>query len=175
LLAGCKQFLYGCWVQATERVAGSLFSVVHRMKSAPVDDGVERGSLPVLYLLRNGPCRASDIASHLALDLSTVSRHVSSLHKQGLVDRSPDPADGRASLLQVTARGEEVLRAAMDQRRALLAAALSSWTPEERKELAALLARLDDDLMTAISALTVHQPVSAPHPALQGPPQGAAR
>jgi DNA-binding MarR family transcriptional regulator len=159
-------------MQATERVVGSLFSVVHRMKSAPVDDGAERGSLPVLYLLRNGPSRASDLANHLNLDLSTVSRHVTSLHRQGLVDRSPDPADGRASLLQVTEQGEAVLRHAMDQRRALLTAALSSWTAAERATLATLLARLDDDLVTAIAALTGHDPhhpaAPKPHPPLQG-------
>jgi DNA-binding MarR family transcriptional regulator len=158
-------------VQATEQVAGSLFSVVHRMKSAPVDDGVERGSLPVLYLLRKGPSRASDLASHLNLDLSTVSRHVASLHRQGLVDRSPDPADGRASLLELTGSGETVLRRAMDQRRELLTAALSSWTADERTTLATLLARLDDDLVTAISALAEHDHVPSapkPHPPLQG-------
>lgn len=163
-------------MQATERVAGSLFSVVHRMKSAPVDDGVERGSLPVLYLLRKGPCRASDLAAHLGLDLSTVSRHVTSLHKQGLVDRSPDPADGRASLLQVTPRGEEVLGAVMDQRRALLTSALSSWTDDEREALATMLARLDDDLASAIAALTEHDHPSHPSTVTAHQPlQGAAR
>jgi DNA-binding MarR family transcriptional regulator len=115
------------------------------------------------------------VAAHLALDLSTVSRHVASLHRQGLVDRSPDPADGRASLLHVTATGEEVLRAAMDQRRQLLSSALSSWTPQERQALADLLARLDDDLATAISALTDHDHTPAPAGVPHQPLQGAAR
>jgi DNA-binding MarR family transcriptional regulator len=126
--------------------------VVHRVKTAPLDEPVERGSLPVLYLLHRGPARASDLASHLGLDLSTVSRHVTALHRGGWVEKRPDPDDGRAVTIAITTSGSKALAVAMERRRDLLDTALASWSVADRDRLAQLLARLDDDLAEALQS-----------------------
>ena len=100
------------------------------------------GSEPV------GGCHLKDLAARCALDPSTVSRAVAGLVRSGLVARTADPQDGRASVLTVTPAGrhtlEEFTRLA-DER---LADALRDWSPEDLTTFSALLRRFSTDLMT---------------------------
>src|SRR3954451_6422059 len=57
----------------------------------------------------HGPVRVSDVAQHLAVDLSVASRQVSALISAGYVEKQPDPDDARATLLSVTGDGRRVL------------------------------------------------------------------
>ena len=50
-------------------------------------------------------CARATLVARLGLDKSTVSRQVASLVDLGLVDRAPDPADGRAQVLTAVGRG----------------------------------------------------------------------
>jgi DNA-binding MarR family transcriptional regulator len=100
------------------------------------------GSEPV------GGCHLKDLAVRCALDPSTVSRAVAALVRSGLVARSADPTDGRASVLSVTPRGRQTLddfNRLADER---LADALRRWSPEDIAVLGALLRRFSTDLMT---------------------------
>ena len=99
-------------------------------------------------LMASGPLRASDLSEHACLDLSTVSRHVSALESDGLVVRSPDPEDGRAQLLSVTAAGEQLVQELREQRLAMLARALEDWSDDDRRDLIRLIRRLADSLET---------------------------
>jgi len=95
-----------------------------------------------------GGCHLKDLAVRCALDPSTVSRAVAALVRSGLVARTADPADGRASVLTVTPLGRQALdefNRLADER---LAGALRHWSPEDIAVLAALLRRFSADLMT---------------------------
>ena len=59
----------------------------------------------------------------------------------GLVDRTPDPADGRATLIAVTEEGVRRLAAVAAERRSLFAGRLSDWTPDDLTDLADRLHR----------------------------------
>ena len=89
-----------------------------------------------------GPARLSDVAATVELDLSTISRQIRDLVADGLIARTPDPADGRAALLRLTERGSSVLEAVSESRRRVLAQAIADWTDEERNALASGLLRL---------------------------------
>ncbi|WP_218974251.1 MarR family winged helix-turn-helix transcriptional regulator [Streptomyces sp. NP160] len=93
-----------------------------------------------------GPVRVSEVAETLGLDLSTVSRQVSHLRQEGLVEAAPDAADGRSQRLSVTAAGLEVLRA--ERRRVVdrLGERLTAWDDAEVDQLIGLLERLTHDL-----------------------------
>lgn len=93
-----------------------------------------------------GPSRASDLAHHVGLDLSTVSRQIASLLAAGLVDRTPDAQDRRAGLLAVSARGRGVLDRALQARRALLADALGDWSAADLRNLASVLERFAESI-----------------------------
>lgn len=71
---------------------------------------LERGLHPVLMTIgKLEPIRTADLAVALALRSPTVSRHVTRLEEMGLVQRTVDPDDGRASLLQSSAQGRRTL------------------------------------------------------------------
>ena len=85
--------------------------------------------------------RVTDLASCTNLDPSTVSRHVTQLHRAGLIERTPDPDDRRAQRVQVSGQGLRQLDAALRARMAVLERTLDSWEPEDVRELDRLLTR----------------------------------
>jgi DNA-binding MarR family transcriptional regulator len=56
--------------------------------------------------------RMSELSTRQMLTPSGITRVVTRLEEQGLVQREPDPADGRASLAALTRSGLETLRRA---------------------------------------------------------------
>ncbi len=104
-------------------------------------DGAAYGLLALLA--DAGPLRAGDLVTTLGLDKSTVSRQVSSLVALGMVEREPDPADGRAQVLRPSAEGAARLSGIREARRARWEADLSGWPAEDVTTLAELLARLN--------------------------------
>lgn len=93
-----------------------------------------------------GPVRLTHLADIMGLDISTVSRQVRALEQAGLVERSCDPADQRASRLRLTAGGQETLNRTRRVSQETLQRLLSSWTDRDRRLLAGLLGRLVDDM-----------------------------
>ena len=61
-------------------------------------------------LRRGGPQRLGELAEHLRIAPRSATEVVDALAERGLVERRPDPADRRATLVALTAHGEEVSR-----------------------------------------------------------------
>ena len=93
-----------------------------------------------------GPVRQTVLVETLGMDKAAISRQVQHLLDLGLVVREPDPADGRAQLLTVTADGEHRLARVADERRAMLEQRLSDWSPDDLGQFVALLARYNRSL-----------------------------
>ncbi|MGH8963012.1 MAG: MarR family winged helix-turn-helix transcriptional regulator [Jatrophihabitantaceae bacterium] len=112
-----------------------------------------------------GPLRSSEVAEHLRADPSTVSRQVAGLVKEGLLERRADPEDGRACLLVLTEKADDVLREHDHIRNQHFAAMLADWSERDLRRFAGLLARFTHDLETAsnklISGPAANQPRSA--------------
>lgn len=104
-------------------------------------DGAAYGLLALLQ--DAGPLRASDLVVRLGLDKSTVSRQVANLVGLGLVDRAPDPADGRAQVLTPSAEGAARLATIRDARRERWEADLGHWEADDVAKLADLLHQLN--------------------------------
>ena len=100
----------------------------------------------VSVLDHTGPRRLGDLAEADGSDPSTVSRRMASLAERGLVERQPDPGDGRAHRVALTERGRGVLDAERRRRAALVTDALSGWPEADRADLTRLLIRLSDSL-----------------------------
>lgn len=112
---------------------------------------LDRGAVPVLRCVAaEKAARVSDVARHLHLDLSTVSRHVKELERLGLLSRGAQVGDARASVLHVSAEGRRVLRSVARARRHFVGELLRDWTPDEITTLAPLLSRLAQDLAAAL-------------------------
>ena len=68
------------------------------------------------FLVDGGPMRASALVDHFGTDKGAISRQLGQLETLGLVHRLPDPADGRAQLVEATdARRAAVRRSAKAQ------------------------------------------------------------
>jgi DNA-binding MarR family transcriptional regulator len=113
---------------------------------------LEPAALGLLALLQDeGPLRASDLVIRLGLDKSTVSRQVTSLVDLGLVDREPDPDDGRAQVLRPSATGAERLAHVRAARRAYLRTELGDWPAEDVEALGGLLERYNRVMSRAVA------------------------
>jgi DNA-binding MarR family transcriptional regulator len=66
----------------------------------------------VLYTLSKcpEPVRLGELNRHVLLSQPALSRLVDRLAERGLIDRRPDPADGRGVLLSLSAAGRAVQR-----------------------------------------------------------------
>jgi DNA-binding MarR family transcriptional regulator len=102
--------------------------------------------LLITKLAVEGPIRSSALAELVQSDPSTVSRQVAALVKAGYVERRADPIDGRASLLVVTARGEQIYEEHRQLRNEHYQHTLAEWTDAECLSFAAMMSRFTDDI-----------------------------
>ena len=122
----------------------------HNRRSNPGLDGtLERSAyLALRHLVTDGPSGINDIAEHLRLDASTVTRQVLAMEAAGLVDRERDENDGRRAVITATTAGHEALDATREARAAVYDELLAGWSTADRVQLAALLGRLNEALDT---------------------------
>ena len=94
---------------------------------------------------RHGPLTPSELALRERIKRPTATRVIAWLEASRLVDRTPDPHDGRSSLVTLTPAGRELLARARTRKDAYLARRLRELSPEERATLdraAAILERV---------------------------------
>jgi DNA-binding MarR family transcriptional regulator len=97
-------------------------------------------------LADEGPQRLGSFASAFGLDPSTITRQVQALEKAGLATRTTDTADRRASILDLTGEGREVLGRTREYRRQRLNEILEDWSEADREELGRLLAKFNTSM-----------------------------
>jgi DNA-binding MarR family transcriptional regulator len=146
-------------IPAPETAEDALMSLMmalgRRIRQRQPGDAVDFAAFPILKLLSHqGPMRLSAVATVLGLDASTVSRHAKQLEDRGLLERTEDPDDGRASRVAVSEKGASVLSEGFAARRGLITAALEGWTDTERETLRDLLHRVSTALLTDSPAPT---------------------
>lgn len=89
------------------------------------------------------PVRLSDLAVVEGVSLPTQSRVVASLEQHRLLVRKPDPDDGRAAQLHITAQGRERLEQLRTERSAFLVERLGTLTEAQRTALTGALDALE--------------------------------
>ena len=96
----------------------------------------------------HGPLTPSELAERERVKRPTATRILANLAALGLVTRTPDPGDGRASLVATTAAGRALLRRLRTRKNAYLAKRLRALDPDEVETLeraATILERLLDE------------------------------
>ena len=95
-----------------------VVKLLHHVRQQPPRQHpqVDPMAYPLLFNLKVAPLRVSALAEVLHSDVSTVSRQVSTLVDLGFVERGPDPHDGRAQALSLTAEGSRLLTAIREDR-----------------------------------------------------------
>ncbi len=108
-----RSSIYVREVQATtplERLVRSIEDFNSVFIRLPAADRLTFSSLSVLHTLsRTGPCRLSDLVRTEQIKQPALTAAITKLERDGLVRRSPDPTDGRASMLSLTAAGRSIV------------------------------------------------------------------
>ncbi len=93
-----------------------------RQEAASEATGLTPTSTAALATIeRHGPLTPSELARIERVKRPTVTRTLGCLEREGLVERTPDPADGRSSLVAINAAGRERLRRLRGRKNAYLA------------------------------------------------------
>jgi MarR family transcriptional regulator, multiple antibiotic resistance protein MarR len=120
-------------------------AVAERVKAKA---GVGAGRFELLRYVRDHPdARVADLASAFAIGVGTTSKIVDRLEKQGWMERRPNPANRRSSLLALTPAGESVVSRAEPVWQTAIQEILGGvLTPEELTALSLALDALRSDL-----------------------------
>ena len=126
----------------------SISVLVRRVRQVPTGGGLTMPERTALSCLdRSGPTTSSALARQVQITAQAMGATLSALRARGLIERRPDPDDGRRVVLRVTESGSQALQNKRNARTELITRALTrgAFTPGELEQLAAaapLLERL---------------------------------
>ncbi|HEX8629059.1 MAG TPA: helix-turn-helix domain-containing protein [Catenuloplanes sp.] len=90
----------------------SFVAQLREVHAAAGFDDLGRSDGFVFRALATAPLTVSDLATRLGISKQGAGQIVDDMQRRGYVERRPDPADGRARLLYLSARGQAALAAA---------------------------------------------------------------
>lgn len=129
----------GVLVRRVKRVIGERARAVH-------PDLQPASYLMLTYLATEGPQRSSALSEKFNVDKGAISRQVQHLCDLGLLDREPDPADGRAALVSASSDAVRRMESVDRDRRRWLEEQLATWSEDDLREFVSGLARYNEAL-----------------------------
>ncbi len=99
-----------------------------------------------LEQIRGGPLTVGELASQLGLTLPTVSGVLADLDRAGLVERRPDPADRRRTIVQIVPGQAALIGQWLDGAAKPLARVLDQLTPSEQEAFLKAMDLLETEL-----------------------------
>src|ERR1700727_1458447 len=120
----------------SDTAAGLRNSIVRTARVLRQDAAAESGLSPtqtavLATINRSGPLTPSELAEIERVKRPSMTRTLACLEREGLVDRTPDPADGRSSLVAINEAGLERLAVLRRRKSAYLARRLRKLDPDE--------------------------------------------
>jgi DNA-binding MarR family transcriptional regulator len=116
--------------------------------------GVDTQTYPLLNTLAaTGPVTVARLAEHVGIDRSGTSRYADRLQEAGLLKRTTDPLDRRATLLSLTPKGTRVIGKLNDTLTGHLRALTAAWPDGSAEALARGLELLLDGPVTPVARL----------------------
>jgi DNA-binding MarR family transcriptional regulator len=95
-------------------------------------------------VVRRGPLSLAELTGIEALNPTMMSRVVSKLQSMELIDRTPDPDDGRSAWVAATDRGSALDAQVKAERAAAVSQCLDQLTPELGAALSAAVPALEE-------------------------------
>jgi DNA-binding MarR family transcriptional regulator len=131
----------GILVRRVRRVIGERARAVH-------PDLQPASYLMLTFLATEGPQRSSVVSERFHVDKGAISRQVQHLCDLGLLEREPDPDDGRAMLISASPDAVRRMAAVDGDRRRWLDERLAEWKEDDLREFVTGLARYNAALDT---------------------------
>jgi DNA-binding MarR family transcriptional regulator len=130
-------------VQLMEQFRAIAHAIHNRTNARMSAAGLSLARFRVLSALQSaGRIRMNELSAALGVVPRTVTTIVDALEKEGMVVRLPDPADRRATLLEITQEGLSQLRRFRAMHESAAAELFDLLTATERHQLGGLLRHL---------------------------------
>jgi DNA-binding MarR family transcriptional regulator len=137
-------------VRAVERLTRSIEDFNSVFIRLPASGRLNFSALSVLHTLsRMGSCRISDLVRTEQIKQPALTSAVAKLERDGLIERSPDPCDGRASTLSLTADGRSIVSRRHADRVERLRSLMDRLSPADRTRLLSIAGVLDQIVQLA--------------------------
>jgi DNA-binding MarR family transcriptional regulator len=132
-------------LRASRDVRAVVGRLRRRLREVAADGELTPSQVSVLTRIAKGEAAsASALAVLEGVRPQSVASTLVALEAKGLISRSPDPEDGRRSIIRLTVAGQEQDRGNREAREAWLARELQErMTEEERRTVIAAMALLD--------------------------------
>ena len=132
-------------------LAARGFARLSESRLKPLGFGV--GQLPVLVALQNGKASTQrDLARFARIEQPPMAQMLARMERDGLIERTRDPADGRSSRIVLTKAAQHSMPEAIAALFQGNREALAGFTDAEAGQLADLLTRLIENLDQIASA-----------------------
>ena len=138
------------------RTPGHLINRLSKLSLRWADErfqriGLAAAQMPVLYALKDGASSTqTELARMAHIEQPTMAQLLARMEREGLIERKPDPTDGRSSLIALTPKAlkkAEPARALLLEGRQI---ALKGFSVSEVATLNALLQRVRLNLEVAV-------------------------
>jgi DNA-binding MarR family transcriptional regulator len=117
-----------------------------RLNPTFAEFGLQPGEFDVLATLRRRGApyalTPTDLYEAAMISSGSMTNRIDRLEKAGLVERRPNPADGRGTLVGLTGAGLALIERALERHVAVLRAIVSGLGDEEQNQLSGLLEKL---------------------------------
>jgi DNA-binding MarR family transcriptional regulator len=117
--------------ETASRLRLAITRTARRLRQEAGVDLSPTASAALATIERHGPLTPSELAEIEKVKRPTASRILNFLEGDGLILRTPDPADGRSALVAVTAEGASRLRRLRSRKNAYLARRMRDLEAEE--------------------------------------------
>ncbi len=122
-----------------DALARTAFVVMATLNRIGAEHDLSLTQLRVLAILRDRRGKISELAAFLGLDKSTISGLVDRAERRGLLKRAPNPADGRAVDVFLSAEGIRLAEVGGTQIARALAPMIGQLTKRDGRRLTELL------------------------------------
>jgi DNA-binding MarR family transcriptional regulator len=132
------------------RLRDAIVRTSRRLRQeASTETGLSPATTAALATInRSGPLTPSELADLERVKRPTMTRTLACLEREGLIERTPDPTDGRSFVVVVNDAGRERLARLRRRKSAYLARRLRKLDPDQVETLARaaeLLERMGED------------------------------
>jgi DNA-binding MarR family transcriptional regulator len=133
-------------MQLFPRVTRGMRRWQDRAASTPEAFPLSPRHVAALEQIRGGPLTVGELAARLGLSLPTVSGVVADLDRAGLVERRPDPADRRRTIVQIIPGQATLIGQWLDGAARPLARVLAKLTRGEQEAFVKAMGLLETEL-----------------------------
>ena len=126
-------------------LAARGFSRLSESRLKPLGFGI--GQLPVLIALEDGAASTQrDLAKFAKVEQPPMAQMLARMERDGLIERRPDPVDGRSSRVVITKSAKKRMPEAINILLQGNSEAMRGFTSAEKQQLTDLLVRLISNL-----------------------------